>query len=869
MKENCTAWKSPVVVFDIDSQGMVTQQLTDNVTEMTLENTLLQALYPEIKVAVANVPTGFLDGFEESAVMNALVRIQSNGTDYRLIGASGSAKEGKFYLVDADHEQAIRERYQSWPEAAIVYFGIVVSPCRVMMDEPNLKVLVVPDHMLGTNDCRAWISRSLFAKLQQKHDDELVAARIERLRKERYPSLSPKELDPEDHAMLAEDVQEETASKRLHSHRLYQFRMAFADTQAKGCFKVMEDDAAELAGADIILPTSSVKPGLELPKSLHSQFQKEGKRFQGRVVLGIRGVSMPLTYGSSYQLVENAPEDSIHLEILPESIKQARKFADSLERRDYNQLLEILCLEDAEVIHEKEEMRVVEALLLADRDGRQDIGRFPYVTNQLNKTLARWAFRCATGGGLRLPGFALADDGYLVARNGQLYSGSDWIPKEKAIVTLDSQRGLCVRYPIRGVDDLLPLEHMSSAEAFVTLAERLEQQGCRDSGAVAERVLTAHLWLEGAYTLHSETARKNGGDFDFDGICVVEDRRFPRFVSHCFNRNSDAVHEEKQKIKAKTSWRNLPVVAMKARGNLIGRITDLKSCCLAAGDAESARKLVTELQKALDSLKWNVQPSQEIINQISAQVKRAPWLDLKWAAEISKLPARIPELDSDRIAKIYNHVRADIPDLAANKASIAEFKMLVSGQKIHRTMYDECRFVNSVYAAVVGRASERQERLSAECDRASSDVAEAKLDSNRMLRNQKYAALQQATKARQLGEERRKKEMKAINTWLRLWAAGKQENRMAWVQALLTVVCEGRGSGGVLLTAFPQELVNWLADQTGGKATHVIAPDVAGFSSRVDSEGRTFLVEAIEGGTKETFLFKRNKNGDIFLGTME
>ena len=65
---------------------------------------------------------------------------------------------------------------------------------------------------IGTNDCRGWVSRSVFHRFA------------------------------------------------LPSHRLYQFRLAFEDTQAKGAFKVMEDDVAEKLGADVILPESCVKP---------------------------------------------------------------------------------------------------------------------------------------------------------------------------------------------------------------------------------------------------------------------------------------------------------------------------------------------------------------------------------------------------------------------------------------------------------------------------------------------------------------------------------------------------------------------------------------------------------------------------------
>ena len=136
------------------------------------------------------------------------------GVEYRLIGASGSAKNGKYYAVNKEFEKPIAERFQQWPEAAITYFGILISPCKVRIEEPDVRVLVVDDHTLGTNDCRGWIRRSMFEKLD------------------------------------------------LPARHFYQFRLAFNRTQAKGSFKVMENDVAEALGADIILPKSSMKPAL-------------------------------------------------------------------------------------------------------------------------------------------------------------------------------------------------------------------------------------------------------------------------------------------------------------------------------------------------------------------------------------------------------------------------------------------------------------------------------------------------------------------------------------------------------------------------------------------------------------------------------
>src|SRR6266704_3594274 len=93
--------------------------------------------------------------------------------------------------LDDEHADAIAKRFQNWPQAAMVYFGILVSPCKVVIEEPEATVLVVKDHVLGTNDCRGWIRHSLFTKLG-----------------------------------LAENC-------------FYQFRVAFHETQAKGSFKVM------------------------------------------------------------------------------------------------------------------------------------------------------------------------------------------------------------------------------------------------------------------------------------------------------------------------------------------------------------------------------------------------------------------------------------------------------------------------------------------------------------------------------------------------------------------------------------------------------------------------------------------------------
>jgi hypothetical protein len=324
-------------------------------------------------------------------------------------------------------------------------------------------------------------------------------------------------------------------------------------------------------------------------------------------------------------------------------------------------------------------------------------------------------------------------------------------------------------------------------------------------------------------------------------------------------------HQQKTKHrKARSPWWNLEHVAMKARGNQIGMITDLKTSCLAAGRPDLAYQLVAELQNALDSLKHEVEADPKVIADIRQQINPAPWLKHKNEPRISGLPIHLDVAETDRIGKLYNHVRKEIEDLLMNKLPIEEFKGLISGEEVSRPMFDECRFVNNVYAAIVGRVSERQDKLKSELDKAQAEWEAVRKDPNKELRRRKVLARKKAQSVHYHGEEQARQEMKAVISWVRVWATSKDENRMGWCQALNHVVCNGQGGGSILFHAFPQELINKLAERTGGKAVRVVLPDVTGMSIRNDEEGRSFLVEQIEGGEKDTFLFQY-KEGQFFF----
>jgi hypothetical protein len=850
--------------LQIDRNGRVAPRLHDL---EPLKNTLLSALYPGIKVASVTVPTEPLDDYEEAQVENALAGLVWDGTRYKLAGASGSANKGKYYFVDREYSGAIAERFQHWPQAAIVYFGILVSPCKVMMEEPESRVLVVPDGNLGTNDCRGWIRRSVFRRFQQKHDDELLSAQVERLRRERDAKPAGEDLE-EQQQRIIEDAKKEIAGKRLAEGRFYQFRMAFADTQAKGAFKVMEDDVADALEAEFVLPESALKPGLNMPALMCSIFGT-GKRICGHVVVGIREVSRRLEFESSYMLVEHAPEDSIRLEILPLAMKQVARLSEAVTECRYKDLLEILghhpdksWPDDAEP--DKEEFRAVEGLLLADASG--EIVRHPYVNNQLNKQLARWAFKASTGGGFHLPAFALMDDGYLFLRCGQVFSGSDWIPEHKAIVPLASKRGLCVRYPIRMVDDLLPFVNLSDDEIVAHLSGDLCRKNCAMTDSEIHELVQCQLRLEGSYVLHSGTAKKNGGDFDFDWVCVVEEDRFPRFVNDRISRGLGQQQGKNKAGKARDPWFNLEHVAMKARGNHIGSITDLMTSCRAAGQEELAAQLALELQNALDSLKWQVQPDLKLVSGIRRQLRQAPWLRYKNERRISDLPLHLEVECTDRVGHLYNQVRRQIEDLLINKAPIEAFKALVAGERVTREMMDDCRFVNRVYAAMVSKIAKSREQFKQQLEKARGEWDTVRQSSDKQLRRQKLFVLNQAHGACRADEERGKYEMKAILAFIRIWAQNKAENRMGWLQALNRIVCTGqRSSGSILFLAFPQELILKLAERTGGKPVRVHIPRPYNGLVRTDPSGRTFLIDPLKGGEeKHTFLFKY-RDGKILL----
>ena len=823
-----------ILELQIAASGEVTRKQSRLGRKDTLEGKLLAQIYPGIQVARVSVPHE-LTPYEQSVVENRMAKLNYGGVEYKLAGASGSAKDGKFYFVDQAHAKQIAERFQHWPEAAIVYFAILVSDCKLMVEEPDLHIVVVQDHVLGTNDCRGWVRESLYRKL------------------------------------------------KIGTNRFCQFRLAF-DTrepkQAKGALKAMSDRVADRLGVDVILPESSCKPSLKGGVRFLPQLGTSGRMYSGPAILGIKELSRVSEFGSSYTLVEHASEEALQFEVMLRGIERIRKLRKAWDEGDYESLFEVIGKSEIATIDEdasfdpdsleqgsnpvSEGWEPAEAVLLADRSGTSI--KFPYVANQLNRKLARWAFRTCTGGDFKLPSFALADDGVLIEHRGKILSASDWIPEDTSITSLTAEKGLCIRYPIRMQEDLLPVRHLNNDELVPALKQALGVPDLDDS--LIAYILERQLRMEGTYILHSETAKKNGGDFDFDTICVMPSDQFPKFIAGRVAYGEQFQQEKTKHEKAKSPWWNVYLVAMKARGNRIGSITDLKTSCLAAGRPDLAYKLVEQLQNALDSLKQKVEIKESVVSDIRKEVAPAPWLRYKRERRVSDLPAYLEVADTDKVGRLYNVLRKELGFLPreldgsfSEKMAIEDFRGLFSGQEVKKEMFEECQLVNSIYADIASRIVQREEELKLQFKNAQAQWEAVRKSEDKEQKRSAVLARNKAQAALWEHEQDAKDQFSSLHLFIHYWAQGKEENRRAWAQAMNTVVTGGTGSGAVLFQSFPQEVVDTFAEVTGGQRVRVRLPKTINGYVWFDSEQRAWLVERIvnsEGpdGEKKVFLFQ-------------
>jgi hypothetical protein len=277
----------------------------------------------------------------------------------------------------------------------------------------------------------------------------------------------------------------------------------------------------------------------------------------------------------------------------------------------------------------------------------------------------------------------------------------------------------------------------------------------------------------------------------------------------------------------------MPQVAMMARGNRIGSITDLKTSCLAAGRPDFANQLVDQLQNAIDQLKWGTEPDQKLISEMRKQVTTPPWLKLKNKRRISDMPEHFNVPETDKVGKMYMFLRQHLNRFFSETAPLSDFRGLIAGEPFTREIYRERGIVSTFYAVNIGLAAERRRKLEEVLEKAEAEVEAQKQDPKP--RKEAIFKRNQAQAELHFFEERSRRDIRNLIHMIRMWVQEKNGNRLAYLSALHAIACkrattcEGKdrqGTGSIVFYAFPQELVNKIVERTGGRPITVAVPEL-------------------------------------------
>ena len=186
------------------------------------------------------------------------------------------------------------------------------------------------------------------------------------------------------------------------------------------------------------------------------------------------------------------------------------------------------------------------------------------------------------------------------------------------------------------------------------------------------------------------------------------------------------------------------------------------------------------------------------------------------------MPVDLSALPTDKIGYLYNLTRKEVEDFFSAKLPITDFHGLISGEHFTKEMSEECRMVNRMYTGEIGKLIKEQEAL----DNALA-AAEAEYEAKRNdpeTRNEARGQRNAVRSAVHAFKERSRDDFKALRSIMRAWGDGKQQNRRGWCQALHTIICAGKGNGSLLFHAFPQEIIDKIAEETGSNPVQVSVP---------------------------------------------
>jgi hypothetical protein len=213
---------------------------------------------------------------------------------------------------------------------------------------------------------------------------------------------------------------------------------------------------------------------------------------------------------------------------------------------------------------------------------------------------------------------------------------------------------------------------------------------------------------------------------------------------------------------------------------------------------------------------------------------------------------------TDRIGNLYNMLRKDIADLLEKPFPIEQFRGLITDGEISEVMFQEARMVNTVYAAGHGiiQKNFNKEKNALDAVRARVKAAIESGDDAAIKHMKRELAKANASFRRT--EEVTRDQSRSLQTIIWYWGQGKKENRDGWCTALHSIVSRGKGMGSILFHAFPQEVVNAIAERTSGKRTTVQVKDKEG--AVIIQDGSFYFVR----GTQKSFIFRLDqKTGSL------
>jgi hypothetical protein len=430
-------------------------------TPVNLDNTLLQVMLPELKIALGQVPPpparSSLHQLEAhwQQVLEDLSRDLGGQPGVSLDIATGARKEGRFMFTDGQVGRQVADTF----EKIMAYGGLLASPClRPPKLVQQVRILVVPEGEMGTGDCAGKMS----ADLAQVFGKDGIQAG--------------------------------------------QFRLGIRTGEdqivvGKGTLKQMD---WRDPGYDLILPDSSFK-GNELGYGEHTL----------DIYLGFVAWSQERRTKLSYQalqwfdgeLVEQCifPRADAKIPLLLEAMKTSEGARQFLQIQREDRVAEVRETERGELeAEDAREPAVLEEVLAADVTG--EMIDHPYVQSGLKRRLRQAWHDLAVGGGVKVPSFMGLPDSFRGA--------VDWLP-ERVVVCPDLPAGevLATRYPIRTRHDVQIWHNVRSWKELETLGFQVASE--EDQGRILSFFLYARKH-KGAVFMSHATAKRVGGDFDGD-----------------------------------------------------------------------------------------------------------------------------------------------------------------------------------------------------------------------------------------------------------------------------------------------------------------------------------------------------------------